>query len=158
MFLIDVIYYRKISSSNIKIKSRLGKCIFDEFIEENSPNQVNISTTLREKCAQIIFSSQSDESKYTNELFGDIEDEVIKLIDQNMMMSFINSEQYQLCLSILSAPRHSSQFSYTFSSKRFAFLDNFEPKSGYGFQGRSSIHEVASQRRVGSVTASKRNN
>jgi len=78
----------------------LASLIFDTFIAEGSPQQVNISTRQRD-AIQAQLKKRGDDVA-TALLFREAEREVALLMETNVMKSFTGTSAYRLCALVLS--------------------------------------------------------
>ena len=98
IFYLHVSRYRRLSTG--KLRTLLANEIYDAFIREGAPQQININTRQREKIAAVIRKSPSE---FPAALFLEAEREVRLLMETNLMKAFKGSERHRLCAWVMAA-------------------------------------------------------
>lgn len=98
IFYLYVVRYRKMQSS--LIRKMLATHIFNTFIADGSELQINISQRQKENIAAAIQRSGGDATPLS--LYDETRKEIMLLIENNVMKSFVDSPGYRTCLLVLS--------------------------------------------------------
>ena len=98
VFYLHVQRYKRMQST--RLRKLLASCIHDHFIRANAPQQINLSTKMRDAITAAI-SRKSDEA-CTAELFKEAEKEVMTLMNSNVLHT-LPSCRVRLCAWILAA-------------------------------------------------------
>ena len=97
VFYLHAVRYRQLQSA--KAKRAVAQQLYDTFIVEAAPQQINISTRQRDTI-QATLKRRGDDA-CTTTLFREAEREVALLMETNMMKSFISSSAYRVCGTVL---------------------------------------------------------
>ena len=95
MFALHAVRYRRLLHS-AKMRRRLAAHLYDTFIAEGSPEQVNLSTRQRSVIATAVHQNKDDACPV--DLFQEAEREVALLIDTNLMKTFAGTAKHRLCV------------------------------------------------------------
>ena len=99
VFYLHAVRYRRLQTA--RTRRILATLIFDTFIAEGAPQQINISTRQRD-AIQATLKRRGDDAA-TPLLFREAEREVALLMETNVMKTFTSTPAYRLCALIMSA-------------------------------------------------------
>ena len=97
VFYLHVVRYRQLQ--NAKARRLVAQQLYDTFIVEGAPQQINISTRQRDSI-QATLKRKGDDCCIPH-LFREAEREVALLMETNMMKSFMSSSAYRVCSAVL---------------------------------------------------------
>ena len=98
VFYLHVTRYRRLA--NGKLRTVLANEVYDAFIREGAPQQININTRQRERIAAVV---RKPPSEFPAAVFLEAEKEVRLLMETNLMKTFRGSERHRLCAWIMAA-------------------------------------------------------
>lgn len=99
VFYLHAVRYRHLQAA--KTRRMLAQLIFDTFVADGSPEQINISTRQRD-AIQAQLRRRGDDAA-TPQLFREAEREVLGLMETNVMKAFAGTSAYRLCALVLSS-------------------------------------------------------
>ena len=97
VFYLHAVRYRQLQ--NAKARRVVAQQLYDTFIAEGAPQQINISTRQRD-AIQATLKRRGDDAA-TPLLFREAEREVALLMETNMMKTFVGSSAYRVCVAVL---------------------------------------------------------
>ena len=95
IFFLHALRYRKLLTS-VKTRRAVATQLFETFIAEDSPQQINLSTRQRDAVASALRKNRDDTC--TPQLFQEAEREVVLLMETNVMKQFTGTAQHRLCV------------------------------------------------------------
>ena len=99
VFYLHAARYRQLQSA--RARRLVGTLIYDTFVAENAPQQINISTRQRDTI-QTTLKKRGDDA-CTPFMFREAEREVALLMEMNVMKTFTTTSAYRVCALALSA-------------------------------------------------------
>ena len=97
VFYLHAVRYRQLQ--NVKARRVVAQQLYDTFIVEAAPQQINISTRQRD-AIQATLKRRGDDACVPS-LFREAEREVALLMETNMMKAFVSSSAYRVCSAVL---------------------------------------------------------
>ena len=97
VFYLHAVRYRQLDGA--RARRLVAQQLFDTFVAEGSPQQINISTRQRDQI-QAQLKKRGDDVA-TPQLFREAEREVASLMEANVMKSFVSTPSYRLCSLVL---------------------------------------------------------